>query len=147
MEFLMRIHRSDASTCHQFQLVTHGLSNGQSVFGQMFAELLKTTIVVVSDIGIRLAQLFSNLCECVSLKKMQPQRFPLLPRQSTLYFPPAISSEEPLDGLIVFCSRCCSRISLRRPVCNSGRVEAAILQLPSAKKSLRIGNLKDPRAG
>ena len=40
----------------------------------MFAELLKTSVVVVSDIGIGLAQPLGDLRERVSLKKMEFDR-------------------------------------------------------------------------
>ncbi len=64
----------------EFQLVTHGLSSLQCVIVQAFAELLKTSIVMVSDIGIRLSQLLGDLGEGVALKEMQPQGFSLLRR-------------------------------------------------------------------
>ena len=62
----------------EFQLVAHGLSSLQCVIVQVFAELLKTSIVMVPDIGIGLAQLVGDLGEGVALKEMQPQRFSLI---------------------------------------------------------------------
>ena len=62
----------------EFQLVTHGLSSLQCVTVQAFAELFKTSIVMVSNIGIGLTQLLGDLGEGVALKEMQPQRFSLI---------------------------------------------------------------------
>lgn len=62
----------------EFQLVTHGLAPLQCVIVQAFAELFKTSIVMVSDIGIGLSQLLGDLDEGVALKEMQPQRFSLI---------------------------------------------------------------------
>jgi hypothetical protein len=53
-----------------FQLVAHRLSPVRFAFGEVFAELLKTSIVMVSDVGVGLAELLSNLFERVALKKM-----------------------------------------------------------------------------
>jgi hypothetical protein len=47
-------------------------------FYQVFAELLKTSIVVVSDVGIRLAEFLSDLRKRVPLEKVESQCFSLV---------------------------------------------------------------------
>ena len=44
----------------------------------MLAQLLKTSIVMISNVGEGLAQFLSNLGECVALEEMQPERLPLI---------------------------------------------------------------------
>ena len=70
----------------------------------MSAELLQSSVVVVSDVGVGLAEPFGDFCKRQPLEEVQPQRFPLLLAQRLQHCPPAISSEEPFDGLIVVCS-------------------------------------------
>jgi len=52
-----------------FHLITYGLSPVQFVLGNVFAEFFKTTVVMISDVGVGLAQLLSNLGEGISPQK------------------------------------------------------------------------------
>src|SRR5579885_3402573 len=113
----------------------------------MPAELLQTSIVVVSDVGVGLAKPFGDLRERQPLKEMQRQRLPLLFRQRFQHPSPAISPEKPFNSLIVVCSCLPPRINFVRLVCNCGRMETPRLHLSSAQKRARISDLEYPRAG
>src|SRR5579885_1237556 len=112
----------------------------------MPAELLQTSIVVVSDVGGGLAKSFGDLRERQSLKEMQRQRLPLLFGQRFQHPSPAISPEKPFRASIVVCSRNRWCFNPIRFVRNPGRTDARRLQLAATEKRLRIGDLKDPRA-
>jgi hypothetical protein len=62
------------------RFITHGLLPVQFVFGQVSAELFKTTIVMISDVGVGLPQLLGNLSERVALKEVKPERLSLILR-------------------------------------------------------------------
>src|SRR5579885_2574993 len=149
-------HNSRNSSCtaiHQMpqlpiglQLVAHSLSPTQRIFRYIPAELFKTSVVVVSNVGVGLAKPLGDLRERQPLKEMQPQRLPLLFRQRFQHLPPALSTEKAFGGLIVVCSRNRWRFNPIRFVRNPGRPDARRLQLAATEKRLRIGDLKDPRA-
>ena len=58
--------------------IAHGLSSVQFVFGQVSAELFETTIMMISHVGVGLAQLLGNLCERVAFKEVEPERLSLI---------------------------------------------------------------------
>jgi hypothetical protein len=86
----------------------------------MFADLLKASIVMVSNIPIGLAQLFGDFFERVPFKEMQSKSFPLVFSQRLQNPPPAISPKEPFDSLVVVCASIAARVTFSWFVCDSG---------------------------
>ena len=86
----------------------------------MFADLLKASIVMVSNIPVGLAQLFGDFFERIPYEEMQSKCFPLVFGQRLQNPPPAISPEEPFDSLVVVCTFIAARVTFNRFVCDSG---------------------------
>src|SRR5580700_8266724 len=123
------------------QYIAHRLSPIQFGLGQVPAKLFNTTIVVISDVGVGLAQLLGNLGERVTFKEVQPERVSLIRRQVLYDLLPSIPTEKPFDRMVVVCSFIVGLAAFVRFVCDSGQIESLRLQSPSAQEGLRIGYL------
>jgi hypothetical protein len=130
----------------EFQLIAHGLSPVQFIFGQVFAELFKTSIMVIPDVGVGLAQLLSDLCERVALKEVQAECLSLILGQVPYDLFPSIPAKKPFDRLIVVCPIAARLPTFKGFVRNSGHIEPLGLQMPSSQERLSVGHLNDPRA-
>src|SRR5207302_7089252 len=111
----------------------------------MFADLLKASIVMVSNISVGLAQLFGDFFERIPFKEMQSKGFPLVFGQRLQNPPPAISPEEPFDSLVVVCAAIAARVTFSWFVCDSGQIESLGLQSSSSQESLCVCYLNNPR--
>src|SRR5258708_38076593 len=100
----MPAHCSNASTSHRIHFIAHGLLPVQLVFGQVPAELFKPSIMMISDVGVGLAQLLGNLSECVAFKKVKSERLSLIRREVLYDSLPSIPAKKPFDGMVVVCS-------------------------------------------
>ena len=131
----------------EFHFITHGLSPVQLVFGQVFAEFLETSIVMISDVGVGLTQLLGNLCERVAFKEVQLKRLSLILCEVLYDFLPSIPAEKPFNAMVVVCSNIVGLGTFPGFVCDSGQIEPLALQSPSTQESLRVGDLDNPRTG
>src|SRR6266702_1924136 len=104
----------------------------------MFADLLKASIVMVSNIPVGLAQLVRDFFERIPFKEMQSKSFPLVVGQRLQNPPPAISPEEPFDSLVVVCASITARVTFNWFVCE---IESLRLQSSPSQESLYIGYL------
>ena len=86
----------------------------------MFADLLKASIVMVSNIPVGLAQLFGDFFERIPFEEMQSKCFPLVFGQRLQNPPPAISPEETFDSLVVVCAIIAAMVTFSWFVCDSG---------------------------
>src|ERR1700730_5637063 len=77
-EVFVRTHRQMPRLLIGIHLITHGLSAVQFVLGEVFAELFKTSIVMIPDVRVGLTQLLSDLCERIAFEKVQPERLSLI---------------------------------------------------------------------
>src|SRR6266446_1509719 len=111
----------------------------------MFADLLKASIVMVSNISVGLAQLLGDFFERMPFKEMQSKSFPLVFGQRLQNSPPAISPEETFDCLVVVCAFIAARVTFSWLVCDSGQIESLGLQSSPSQESLCIGCLNNPR--
>lgn len=64
----------------EFHFVAHRSSPVENIFGQDLAELFETSVVVVPDVAVRLAEFFGDLGECVALEEVKPERLSLIRR-------------------------------------------------------------------
>src|SRR5262249_3952812 len=113
----------------------------------MFAELLETSVVVVSYVCVGLTELFGDFCERVSFKKVQSQRFLLFLGQCFYDPAPAIFPENAFNGLVIVCARISRRFNFAQIVRNSGRIQTVRLQFAPPLERLSVRNLEDPRTG
>jgi hypothetical protein len=95
-----------------FQLITRELSSIQFFLGNVLTELLKAAIVMVSDVGIGLAQLFGNFGECVAFEKMQPKRLFLLKGKRVQHPSPVRSPKKGLERIVILCVGTRSRLNI-----------------------------------
>src|SRR6266480_5846899 len=113
----------------------------------MFADLLKASIVMVSNISVGLAQLLGNFFERMPFEEMQSKCLSLVFGQRLQNPPPAIFPEEPFDSLVVVWALIAGMITFNWFVCNSGQIEPLRLKSSSPHKGLCVGYLDDPGTG
>src|SRR5258708_19683538 len=102
--------------------------------------------MMMSDVGVGLAQLLGDLCERVTFEEVKLECFFLI-RCEVLYdFLPSIPAKKSLDGMVIVCSFIVGLRTFVRFVCDSGQIEALGLQASPAQQCLRISDLHNPRA-
>src|SRR5438445_4492962 len=111
----------------------------------MFADLLKSPIMMISNIPVGLAQFFGDFFERIPFEEMQSKSFPLVFGQRLQNSPPAISPEEPFDSLVVVCATIAAIVTFSWFVCDSGQIESLGLQSSPSQESLCVGYLNNPR--
>lgn len=62
----------------EFQFVAHRSSPVENIFGQDLADLFKTSVVVVPDVAVGLAELLGDLGQRVAFKEVQPEGLSLI---------------------------------------------------------------------
>ena len=102
---------------------------------------------MVSDIPVGLAELFGDFFERMPFEEVQSKRFALVLGQRLQDPPPAVPSEEPFDGLIVFCAFVLSVVTIRWFVCDSGQIESLGLQSSPSQEGLGVSHLNYPGTG
>ena len=127
--------------------IAHGLLPVQFVFCYVAAELFKPSIMMISDVGVGLAQFLGNLCERVTLEEVKPECFSLILCEVLYDFLPSIPAEKPFDGTVVVCSFIVGVTTFICFVRDSGQIEPLALQSPSTQESLSVGDLDNPRTG
>jgi hypothetical protein len=110
------------------------------------AELFETSIVMISDVSVGLAQLLGNLRERISLKKMKSQGLSLVLGQVFYDLLPSIPAEEPFDSKTITCLFCLGRVKFNWFFRNSRLIESLRFQFSSAEEGLGISYLDYPRA-
>src|SRR5580693_1243499 len=103
--------------------------------------------MMISDVGVGLTQLLSNLCERVTFKEVQPERLSLILCEVFEDFLPSIPAEKPFDAMVVVCSFIVRPVTSVRSVCDTGHIESLGLQSPPAQQSLCVSDLDNPRTG
>ena len=103
--------------------------------------------MVISDVGVGLAESFGNLSERVAFEEVQPERLSLILCEVLYDFLPSIPAEKPFDGMVVVCALTVGVTTFIRFVCDSGHIKSLSLQSPSPQESLRVRDLDNPRAG
>ena len=99
---------------------------------------------MVSDVHVGLAQLLGDFFERMPFEEVQSKCFPLVLGQRLQDPPPAISSKEPFNGVIVFCALVVTVVMINWFVCDSGQIESLGLESPSSQERLRVSHLNDP---
>jgi len=88
-------------------VVTCGLSPLQFAISQIFSQLFKTAIAMISYVDEGWPHLLGDLWECLALKKVQSERLSLIFGEAFNDLFPSVPAEQPFDRLIVFRPRIC----------------------------------------
>ena len=113
----------------------------------MAPELFKSPVEMVANVPKRLPPFLGDLGQCVALKKMQPERLPLVGTKALHHLAQPGPPNHSFERLLILRGCCSPNIG---GFCNSIHVSSASIarsQLYSALQRLMIDRLNDPRAG
>jgi hypothetical protein len=85
-------------------LTAHALWPVQIILIRVLSKFLQTTVVVMANINVGLAQLLGDLCKRTTLIEMEPQRLSLALGQAIPDISPSIPAKKPFSGVVVLCS-------------------------------------------